>query len=214
MYMYSSVIFNRFNFFFSPFTSTARWPVWASAIPTVNTDSQQWLCITKHWRGAESFSSVTCKSHLSTRQLWQQGSGSEADWFVPDVVLNCLTMSPSTTHLRLLLFLTSRQPASRLRWTALRRSAIIDLRQAAASQTASRGRLQMPGPRTNAFPSQATGEGTRQGTGGEIRAAQRSRTSLWPSAALLCILMWSLVADKWTESQWRLLCCVQSWKCF
>lgn len=70
-------------------------------------------------------------------------------------------------------FFTCRQPASSLCWTALCCSAFFDLRQTAASQIATRGRLQMPGPRTDTFPPQATGEGAQQGTGRELRAGQR-----------------------------------------
>lgn len=66
-----------------------------------------------------------------------------------------------------------RKPAQSLLWAADFCSVLFGLCQTPGSQYASRGRLQMPGSRPNAFPPQATGEGTLQSTGTEHTGGQR-----------------------------------------
>lgn len=66
-----------------------------------------------------------------------------------------------------------RKPAQSILWAADFCSVLFGLCQTPGSQRASRGRLQMPGSRPNAFPPQATGEGALQGRGTEHRGGQR-----------------------------------------
>lgn len=79
--------------------------------------------------------------------------------------------------------LISRQPEACLLGAACVCRAIFTVCQTAGAQLARKGRLQLPGPRSNTFPPEAGGEGVLQDTRAEQGAGRRSRMSFHAAEA-------------------------------